>query len=190
MSDYRLKVSVRNANILRAIEADGCSSVAGFCKKWGIYSHYIPISGLISMRSPPMTKGGVLTKTATILCETLCVLPEDLWTEDQLYLWLPKNTSTIDVSEDDLQRTIAALDARKIVKQLSNHGSSHSPLRLTPREKLAIERLHDDAETTLEEAGRELGVTREQARKIGEKGMRKMAGAYARQLDAGKISKI
>lgn len=184
MSDYRVKVSVRNANILRAIEKDGCKSVLQFCKKWGIEGYYTDINALICFRKLPVTQpygphdshGGRLTTAAQTLTECLGCLPEDLWNDEQLWLWLPKNASAIDVRQDEMERMVDAMDAKKAIAAIKGVGG------MTKRELHALERRTADDEPTLEEVGRETGVTRERVRKLEASGLRKMR---ARAIKAG-----
>ena len=164
MSDYRLKVAVQNANILRAIESAGFKSTAEMCR---LFPELDPnyVSGLINFRHKPVAHSGELNVQAANLCLALGVLPEDLWTDEQLEMRLPRNTSIIDVPEDCLQAALDQLDAKKLVAKLSSNltQKGHEILRLRYAE-----------EQTLEESGEAVNVTRERARQIEIESYRKM----------------
>ena len=164
MSDYRLKVAVQNANILRAIGTAGFKSTAEMCR---LFPELNPayVAGLINFRHKPVAHSGELNVQAANLCLALGVLPEDLWTDEQLEMRLPRNTSIIDVPEDRLQAALDQLDAEKLVAKLSNNltQKGHEILRL---------RYVD--EHTLEESGEAMNVTRERVRQIEIESRRKM----------------
>ena len=56
MSDYRIKVSIRNNRLLKAMEAKGFSSAAKFERSYG-FRNYAMIN-LINGSIPPLDKNG------------------------------------------------------------------------------------------------------------------------------------
>jgi len=170
MSDYRVTVKVRNARILQAIEKEGHESVAEFCRVWALRADHI--NALICMREAPVGEDGRLKVKARTLCDVLCLLPEDLWTETQLYQKHPRCTSYVDVSEDALEQTIRQIDAERTIKFLEQG--------LTPSQLTAIGRI--GKEQSLKQSGETLGVSQERARQIEAKAIRKMRGV-ARKTD-------
>ena len=170
MSDYRVKVSVRNARILRAIKADGFRSVAAFCRFWGLNVH--PVGAIIAMRTSPIGKEGRLSAEAQRLVDALCALPEDLWTDEQL--WAKAKPVTVDVSSEQARHMLE--DQNEAARLLGV---------LKPRERRVIESRFS-AERTLEQVGKELGVTRERIREIEQGALRKMRNrGHLDELAAG-----
>lgn len=165
MSDYRVTVKVRNANILNAIEAEGFKSVSAFCRFWEL--PIVTINALITFRHKPMNDNGILSGNAQKLCAALCVLPEDLWTDEQLYMKLPRCTSHVDISEDELETTIRQLDAKRVIKMISN--------RISKREKDVVNAR--SREETFNKIGEVCGVSRERIRQIEMNAHRKMRRA-------------
>ena len=100
MKDYRVKVTVRNAKILRVIEDLGFKSVAEFCRTYSM--HQTALGNLISMKIPPVNDNGYFNKTATTLLEVTQCLPEELWNPEQLHMRNKKSSYEADVTESDI----------------------------------------------------------------------------------------
>jgi RNA polymerase sigma factor (sigma-70 family) len=176
MKDYRVKVTIRNARILSAIEDAGYRSVLDFANKNAI--SYTAISQLTSLRQSPVKDDGRLRDSAQELCDVLCLLPEDLWTDDQLYLNLPRNTYEYEISAEDAAQI--AFDAPiKIQKLLESSG-------LNLREEKVLAMRFGDTPSTYEEIGKQLDVTRERIRQIEHNAIRKMRSG-AHKLDRDEI---
>ncbi len=158
MTDYRIKVSVRNARLLRAIEAAGHSSVAAFCKAEGL--NYGQVNALIGLREAPIGKNGRFTQTASMLMEALCALPQELWTERQLTMNLPRSTYETDVDEIDIDNRIS--DMRQ---------ADHLLERLTPREKEIVEHLAEDG--LVKEVAKQHNVSSTRLQKIRDRAYRR-----------------
>jgi len=168
MSDYQLKLTVRNGRILKAIADAGFKTQAEFARANGL--HPMTVSNLVAMRVPPVNKDGRLSGQAQELCDALCALPEDLWTENQLYARLKRNTFDAYVSEDSVQELLENRDRTALV--------SEALASLPPREAHVL-RLRFGiggarGESTHEEVGHVIGVTRERVRQIEMKAMRKL----------------
>lgn len=91
MNEYRVRVTVRNNLILKAIEEAGYTNLAKFAKDNGISLHNL--YHLINLRLPPMMVNGEFSDLAKLLMETLGACPSDLWSNEQLSLKLDKNKS-------------------------------------------------------------------------------------------------
>ena len=101
MGDYRVKITVSNARIRRAIDAAGYSSVAQMCKVNGITD--VPTTfRLVNMKMSPLTKKGEWRKTVLKIADALNVLPDDLFNERQKVIVLSKNTSSKDITESEM----------------------------------------------------------------------------------------
>lgn len=157
--EYRVKVSVSNNLILKKIEAMGYPSQAAFARDWGISKERL--NSLIGMRVSPIGGGGSLSRLAQELCLALDALPQELWTDKQLWRKVVSNVGTVEVDECDLDR-ILDNDA---VKQLM--GS------LTTKEKEVI-RLRHEEEWSLEETAKSFRLSQERIRQIEIKACDKM----------------
>ena len=107
--EYKVKISVRNNLILKAIEDAGFTSVAGFCKYMGLRSSVL--LGLIKFSYTPINSLGEFTPIAKQLMEALGAAPTDLWTPEQLNLRLPKNHVERDVSQAVLHDLLGVGDS-------------------------------------------------------------------------------
>lgn len=76
MKEYRVKVSVRNNLILKAIEEQGYKSAAAFAKASGL--SYISLNQMISMKKAPLNQSGEFCTMAKELMEILGACPSDL----------------------------------------------------------------------------------------------------------------
>ena len=163
MSDYRIKVGIRNARLLRAIEATGHRSVAAFAKAEEI--DYQQLIALIGMRIAPITSDGSFSRIASAAMEALGALPQELWTTEQLTAELPRSTYERDVATDEVTAMIEQMHAGEVIRLL---GDCMSPRE----EKIIHKRLEDDC--TLEEVGVVEGVCAQRVRQIQAKAIRKM----------------
>ena len=168
MSDYNLKVTVRNGRILKAIEEGGYKSQSECARAMGV--HPGSLNNIVAMRVAPIAKHtGRLIDIAQQLCDHLCKLPEDLWTEEQLFANLPRNTYTVDVSSEDAARLQG--DAPALLRRIV----SSTCLTQQQQTVIADRFLANDGEgLTLDETGANHNVTRERIRQIEAKALRKL----------------
>lgn len=94
--DFRVKISVRNNNILKRIEKLGYKSVAAFCREFNLCN--VEVNAFICFKRTPYfhNKSGPtnrLKDVADKLCLYLNADPEDLWSEDQSHLRFKKCSS-------------------------------------------------------------------------------------------------
>lgn len=202
MSDYRVKVSVSNARIRRAMEEAGYTSVLQMCK-----TKNLPIGDtfeLVNMKASPLTKKGEWRKCVLSLADALYSLPDDLFSERQKVVVLRTSTGTKDITEAELVRIgeqyvwdnrledmrentainqIAHEEAEDLMKQVL--GTS-----LTPREEKVLKLRYgtEGITPTYSEIAKELDVTTERVRQIELKALRKLRGhADRKSSDVGKI---
>ena len=182
-NEYRIKVSVRNNLILKAIEDFGYTSVTKFCAENDLKVGNI--NALISFKVRPIGQDGNFSKHAQALMEVLGAAPTDLWTAEQLELRLPKNSAQKTIGQRALDKLLGMDNGELVAIE-------------TPDEKLskregkvlivnALESLYNEREQyvivnrfglgcetkTLEELGEELDVRKERIRQIEDKALRK-----------------
>jgi len=176
MSDYRLEVKVRNANILRLIEARGIKNVAELSRAAGICN--ATFGNIINLRRSPVTKTGDWHPIVLKVCEYLLVMPSDLFSQEQMEP-LTTNKSSVDIGFEDISRLLD--DPTQCpslrLEQLDVANTVNSVLEtLTEREKkvLMLRFGIEGSEQTLEEVGKQFDVTRTRIRQIELKALRKL----------------
>lgn len=179
--EYRIKVTVRNNLILKAIEAQGFKSCAEFARYAGMKD--TQVNALVCMREQPIGVNGEFSLAAKALMEALGAAPNDLWTDTQLYTRLRRNSGEVQKTADEFKALLAdgikpaqleAPDAfierleleRDVEKALANS-------RIGKREERVL-RGKLWGEKTFEEIAQEEDVTRERIRQIEVKGLRKL----------------
>jgi len=176
MKDYRITVKVRNNRLLKAIESVGGSPGNKWCEANGL--GYARVNSLINMTSSPLTAEGTLFHDAARLCEVLGKLPEDLWSNEQLYP-LERNFSEMEM---DYAQVIAMLppeqqsylpDFSALEQEQTKALIAQALSTLTPREQLVIKMRFED-ELTLQECAKRLSVTQGRIRQIEHKALRKL----------------
>ena len=125
MSDYRIRVSIRNNRLLKAMEAKGFKSAAQFERSYGLHK-YAMIS-LVNGSRPPLNKNGEITPFVKEILDILEINITDAFTEKQLQ-GFKKNTFTIEAKESQLMQLTSARkplemnlmesDVNKLVKNL------------------------------------------------------------------------
>ncbi len=176
MKDYRLTIKVRNNRILKAIEAVGGTPGGKWCEANGLT--YTAINDLVNMTESPLSKKGTLTHNAAKLCEVVRKLPEELWSNEQLYP-LERNFSEMEMDHAQL---IALLpqeqqsylpDFSNLEQEQTQKLVAEALSKLSGREQKVI-RLRFTEELTYEECGSQLGVTKERVRQMEAKALRKL----------------
>jgi len=176
MKDYRLTIKVRNNRILKAIEDVGGTPGGKWCEENGL--SYQRVNNLINMTSSPLMAGGDLFPDAARLCEILGKLPEDLWSNEQLYP-LERNFSEMEM---DITQVVALLpqdqrsylpDFTEFEQEQTKSLVSKAVSTLGQREQNIL-RMRFDDDLSYDECAKHLGVTRERVRQIEAKALRKM----------------
>lgn len=176
MKDYRLTIKVRNNRILKAIEAVGGTPGGKWCAENGLC--YARVNNLVNMTSSPLMANGELHRDAAILCDVLGKLPEDLWSNEQLYP-LEKNFSEMEM---DHAQVVALLpqeqqsylpDFSEFEQAQTKALLSSAVSTLTPREQEII-RMRFEENLTYDECANQLNVTRERIRQVEGKALSKL----------------
>lgn len=178
--DYRVKVSVRNANLLRAIEEAGYTHGNKFAALVGV--DYIQLNRLVTCKASPVNKRTGDYKPITMkLCEFLNKTPSELFSDSQLEAL---NTSAVEF-EANIEECLA----------LSNpyHNIDNSDLQnlvddilleFTKREQDVLRLRYgiDCKEHTLDEIAATKGITKERVRQIEAKALRKLRNPFRSEL--------
>ena len=175
MSDYRVRISVRNARLLRAIEQAGHRPGAQFADAAGI-SYGGSLLPYLNLTRSPLGPDGLLRECAWALCDFLNASPSDLWSDAQLQP-LTTNHSSIDLDAESVQALACGTTAVDPLR-LASHAQAGRILQdaidsLTPREACVIrERFFGDA--THEQLGERIGVSTSRVQQIEIKALRKL----------------
>ena len=173
-AEYRVKVSVSNNLLIQAIENAGYKNQSDFSRAIDCNASYINM--LCGLRISPMTREGEFTKVANQVMEALGACPTDLWTEEQLTMNLKKSSSWSVMGREELNElmngapkslleSVAGQELKKTMDEVRK--------TLTYKEQQLIGMRFDD-DKSLEQIGKELGITKERVRHIEAKALRKM----------------
>jgi len=159
MSDFNVKITVRNGRLLRAIR-EKYGSAAAMARAAGIPVQHL--SALVTMRERPFKKDGGLTSCAEMVVSALGIPADDLWPEHLARLKARRASVEIEMDAADVAAiggdgSEALVSYRQCIARWSRN--------LTDKQVRALT-LHLTG-ATLDEVGAELGgVTRERARQI------------------------
>mgnify|MGYP003660325840 CR=1 FL=1 len=182
IGEYRLKVSIRNNLILSKIEELGFTSVAAFCRLYGLSD--VQINSLICMRQTPLNVDGEFRPSAKALMEALGCAPADIWTDAQLTLKMAKNSVDRVVSQDVINQYLADDHATRMLledpsdvlerkQEAENVQKTIDGFLAARNAKVLSMRLGIGCDPqTLEEIGNKIGVQKERVRQIEWKALR------------------
>ena len=154
-ADINLKVTLRNARILRAMRAAGITSLAELARRVPDASYGV-IQAITAFRDRPVDQFGEWTSAAIGIATALHVDPSDLWPNHLREIETKSNVVAFDMTLDQVRNRMATL---------------------SPRERLVIEMrygLNGNGSHTLEEIGTALGIGRERVRQFEMLAFRKM----------------
>jgi RNA polymerase sigma factor (sigma-70 family) len=165
--DFNIKVTVRNGRLLKAIRED-YESVAAFSRALGRNAQ--TVNKLVTMTEKPFkTKGW--TDLALDVAAFLRKEPEDLWPEYMKEVQLPRSTAELSADLNEVQALQSSTSPEKQIAQLDTVKLLAQTL--TPRELKVIQHRFVEG-LSLEEAGKEMGVSGARLRQIEIKALRKM----------------
>lgn len=186
MKEYSVRVTVRNNLLLSAITHAGYRSQADFARTAMINA--VDLNALVAMRRSPIMESGEFCVTAKLVMEALGAAPSDLWTDDQLYTKIERNSKTFAVSSAEIKGFIESeslerlvlCDASESVDEFEKiiNTSAVPPhcrrsLGLTDKEKDLLRDLYA-GDITREDLGRKMGITGQRVRQIESKALRKL----------------
>lgn len=171
--EYAVKVSVRNALILRRMKALGIKTQSELARLAGL--RVMTVSTLVTLKKAPKNKlTGDWVDAAYALSSALQVEPEELWTERQQSMALKRNSYEVDMNEEEVQRLSTDGGVERLVLDKERTKVISKTLNsLTPREEYVVRRRFFD-EDTLEVIANDLGIQRERVRQIEGKALRKL----------------
>lgn len=162
MKDFNVKLTVRSARIIDAIEKR-FGSQANMARETGISTS--TISDFVTMRAAP-TKTKGWSKKAEDFAAALSVPPSEIWPEHLRDVRLKQATAELSLDFDDVQAiTNGSNIGQKMLIAKATKG-------IAPRKLKAVFMYNDGA--TLDEVGRELNVTRTRVSQIIHETERKM----------------
>lgn len=180
MSDYRIEVKVKNANILRAIKKNGYDNVNRFC----VANNFSPQSfgDYVNLKKSPVNKHGDWVPYIIRIAEALNTMPSDLFSHEQL-IPLDNNKSSADVSMEDIGTLLPApvKSPLKLMLEQDAKVTVDAALEglLTEREAKVLRALSgiDQEPKTWRQIGEELNISHQRVRHIEANALRKLRGA-------------
>ena len=182
MNDYRVNIKVRNNRILKAIEESGGTVGQKWCDANGL--GYSSVNSLINMAISPVTKMGELIPTAAKLCEVLGKLPDELWSDEQIRP-LEKNFTSLEMSREQI---VALMPPDAMGLELTDFDQYMHMRELPERIEEAIDTLDERKQyilrsrffedKTLDELGKELGVSKDRVRQIEAQALRQLRSPH------------
>ena len=175
--DYRIEVRVKNGPMKRALEARGWTGL-DLARKAGIPQS--TISSFLCLRSCPLNRRGEITDHAQSIMDAFGsgTTLWDLWPEQHFGKRLKKSVASFEMSFDEVEALIEGPQASVEMAELARIALES----MKPRERAIAEQWMAGA--TLEEANG--GKSRERARQLMAKGMRRAEKALKRRGIAGR----
>lgn len=179
MSDYNLTLTIRNGLLLSKMRQAGLSTAAELSRATGVGQTDIG-EYLRLLESPCSAQTGKLKRSAEKLCEYFGCLIDELFPREHLYSPMASNRYEADISADKLgilcglREPIALEDlADADAEQGQRFNVLFQIAGLNPHEQAVINSRFVD-ELGLEQSGAKIGVSKERARQIEMKALRKL----------------
>lgn len=180
MSDYRVKIKVRNARLLRAIEAAGYRAGGKFSDLVGInYANHL--LAYLNLARTPFDETGDLRPCAEKLCVFLHKMPDELWSEEQRFP-LETNSAEVELSAMEVQGLLAGSDTQRgdpleMLERREMLGEVDALLYTISLQQADVLRARfgfNGAPQSLDAIAKAKGITRERVRQIEAKALRKL----------------
>jgi len=172
MSDYRVRVTIRNNRILKAIEAKGFSSVQKFCDQYKL--NYVGVNSIINGSREPLSERGELKELVKEILDILEISLEKAFTEKQLK-GFKKNSFTIEAKESQLMQIAEMkkpLEISLMEKDIKTLIDTYVYSLPEKHRKVVRGVIYENR--TLDDLGTELNVSRERVRQIFKKAILKL----------------
>ena len=177
MSDYRVKITIRNERLLKAIEDAGYKSARQFAIQNAIEPERV--GRLIRGAEKPIDKKGRVTKNCSEILSLLNKTLKECFTDRQLE-GFKSNTFETRVEETELMQLVNPVknnEVRLIEQDIQLNLNEIFSKYLSPREEKVLRMKYGiglNTDHTYEEIGLELSVSLERIRQIAERAIRKL----------------
>jgi RNA polymerase sigma factor (sigma-70 family) len=169
MTDYAVKVTVRNGRILGHMKKEGFDTLTSLAKAAGVsYTYLVDTVGL---KRKPLDKHGDWTDTALKIAIALKVSPEDLWSDAQQDMKLEQNSTEVFMDEAQVAGILSGHDMSRAIAMKNDVLTAIGHLR--PREQQVIKGRFLEGKSS-EEVGVEMRISRVRVGQIEAKAIRKM----------------
>lgn len=187
MSDYRIRVIIRNNRLLKAMEAKGFKSASQFERSYG-FNNYAMIN-LINGSNSPLNKKGEIRPFVKEILDILEISITDAFTEKQLQ-GFKKNSFTIEAKESQLMQLTSARkplemnliesDVNKLIKNLLS--------TLPEKYQIAIQ-MHIFENKPFKDVADVLKVSKARAQQLVVKGINKLKtnSNFSKLIESGAI---
>ena len=170
--DIRLKISTRNARVLRRIERTGLS-IKKFCDQYQL--SYSEVINLLGFKKAPINQKGDWRPICYFISSALRCEPEELWPEWMRHIEKRRGTMQIDVAvPETVLLDERVLDLPKMLEYVP------------PRTREMLQR-HIGLGEPLEDIGKDHHVSRDRVRQICAKGIRQIREHF--QTEGWKVFK-
>lgn len=173
--DYRLQIKVKNAPMLRAMDAAGFKSAAQLSR--ACYVRQSNVGHYLNLKRAPYVNGELRADIEKIMF-VLKATAEDLFPPQHLCEPMKKSSAEVEVSLEEIDNVLSltsdrdidfALDAKMLTEKLFDG--------MNPRNREIIKRrygINSGCPETLDDLANDFGVSQERIRQIEGKGIRKM----------------
>jgi len=172
MSDYRVRVNIRNNRLLKAMEAKGFTSASKFERSYGLRNY--SMINLVNGTIPPLTREGKIRPLVKEILEILGISIEQAFTEKQLE-GFKKNSFTFEAKESQLMKIAEMkrpLELSLMEKDIKTLIDTYIYSLPETYRKVIRGIIYENR--TLEDLAKELKVSRERIRQIYKRGIHKL----------------
>ena len=177
MADYRVKITIRNERLLKAIEDAGYKSARQFAIQNAIEPERV--GRLIRGAEKPIDKKGRVTKNCSEILSLLNKTLKECFTDRQLE-GFKSNTFETKVEETELMQLVNPVknnEVRLIEQEIQLNLNEIFSKYLSPREEKVLRMRYGiglNTDHTLEEVGLQFSVTKDRIRQIEAKAVKKL----------------
>lgn len=168
MSDYAVKITIKNGRILSRMRARGIESLKELARQAGV--NYQTLTEIVALKQRPVNlKGGWREGLENVAGVLKCDV-DDLFSDAQREMALERNSAEVYLDEPDVMALVAGNPEREYwIKTEAERLLNYIP---TERARSVVVR-HMNGET-YDEIAIDMGVTRERIRQIEQKAFRQM----------------
>ena len=178
MKDYKILIKVKNNYMLKAMEAAGVSNASELSRLSKVSPSEVGF--YLNLKKSPILTDGTFATSVKKIAEVLDRLPEDLFPAQHLRVPLRKNTTNIELDQEEMIGTgyIENESPLELAEASIMSDNIQYQLRtLTPKEEDVMKMRHgigDYDEHTLDAIAKKIDLTRERVRQIEAKALRKL----------------